>query len=70
MGALILKAGDVVELKSSGPKMTIRWVENDEAYCEWFADKNELKGAKYLLVQLCPVPKLNLASFNSDYRLA
>jgi|ThiBiot_500_biof_2_1041547.scaffolds.fasta_scaffold06636_3 uncharacterized protein YodC (DUF2158 family) len=31
--------------------MTVRWVEDDEAYCEWF-DKNENKGANFRVNQL------------------
>jgi uncharacterized protein YodC (DUF2158 family) len=46
-----LKAGDVVKLKSSSPKMTIRFVEGNEAYCEWFAGA-EAKGARFTLAQL------------------
>ncbi|MBV15957.1 MAG: DUF2158 domain-containing protein [Thalassospira sp.] len=39
-----LKPGDVVELKSGGPDMTVSWVENQdgvlEARCDWF-DKSQ-----------------------------
>lgn len=31
--------GAVVQLKSGGPLMTISWVEDNEAYCEWFDGK-------------------------------
>jgi uncharacterized protein YodC (DUF2158 family) len=34
-----LQVGDVVALKSGGPEMTIRWIENGECYCEWFDGK-------------------------------
>lgn len=30
------KPGDVVVLKSGGPKMTIKFVEHGEACCTWF----------------------------------
>ena len=30
------KAGDVVQLKSGGPLMTIKWIDGTEALCEWF----------------------------------
>ena len=48
-----LDSGDVVQLKSGGPTMTIRFVENDEAYCEWF-DNKAVKGARFILKQLLP----------------
>lgn len=44
-------AGSVVQLKSGGPNMTVRWIEHDEAYCQWF-DKTNEKGAKFSLAQL------------------
>lgn len=31
-----LKPGDVVVLKSGGPKMTIKFIEGEEACCSWF----------------------------------
>lgn len=34
-----MQAGDVVKLKSGGPAMTIAWISDGEAYCEWFDDK-------------------------------
>lgn len=53
------KAGEVVRLKSGGPKMTIAWLEfhhnmssnqydifTGEVLCEWFDDK-ELKQSKF-----------------------
>lgn len=46
-----IEAGSVVILKSGGPEMTVRWVENDEAYCQWFDGKQE-KGAKFAVIQL------------------
>lgn len=44
-------AGGVVQLKSGGPLMTITWVEDDEAYCEWF-DNKKTAGAKFPLTSL------------------
>ena len=29
------RAGEVVQLKSGGEKMTVRVVENGEAWCDW-----------------------------------
>ncbi|WP_156520993.1 YodC family protein [Magnetospirillum moscoviense] len=46
-----IKAGDTVRLKSGGPDMTVKWVEEGEAYCEWF-DKSEVKGHTFTLAQL------------------
>jgi uncharacterized protein YodC (DUF2158 family) len=33
------KPGDVVELKSGGPKMTIESIDADGCFCRWFIDK-------------------------------
>lgn len=30
------KAGDIVELKSGSPKMTITFVSEDYAFCTWY----------------------------------
>lgn len=49
-----ISAGSVVQLKSGGPKMTVRWVEEGEAYCEWFSRDDE-KGAKFAVEQLALV---------------
>lgn len=36
--------GDVVQLKSGGPNMTVTTVEGKEIFCEWFSgDSNEVK---------------------------
>jgi uncharacterized protein YodC (DUF2158 family) len=55
-GALDIRAGTKVVLKSGGPTMTVAWAENGEAYCEWFLEKGELKGAKFNLTSLKTVP--------------
>ena len=36
-----IKAGDIVTLKSGGPKMTVAWVDDGQANCEWFDTKPE-----------------------------
>lgn len=55
-----LKAGDVVQLKSGSPKMTIKWCEKDkkinEAECTWFVG-DKLVEAVFVAEQLELVPK-------------
>lgn len=51
MGNEQIHAGDVVMLKSGGPPMTVRWVEEKEAFCDWFDGKND-KSARYMIWQL------------------
>jgi uncharacterized protein YodC (DUF2158 family) len=42
------KAGDVVRLKSGGPKMTVRRAETDgEVVCEWFSEKKAVETAVF-----------------------
>jgi uncharacterized protein YodC (DUF2158 family) len=48
-----MKPGDQVQLKSGGPIMTIKWIQGEEAYCEWF-DKSDVKGHVFNLPQLIP----------------
>jgi uncharacterized protein YodC (DUF2158 family) len=38
----VFKIGDLVHLKSGGPKMTVKSIdpENDEVYCQWFVGNN------------------------------
>ena len=35
-----LNIGDVVKLKSGGPKMTVAYVYADEITCKWFDEQN------------------------------
>lgn len=50
------RAGDVVRLSAdeNTPRMSIRWVEKDTAYCEWF-DGTDVKGRPFQLVQLVKI---------------
>lgn len=47
-----MKAGDIVSLKGGGPKMTVRWVDGEDVFCEWFDSKGELKGASFVNTSL------------------
>jgi uncharacterized protein YodC (DUF2158 family) len=32
-----INVGDVVQLKSGGPRMTVSSIDGRDVYCEWFA---------------------------------
>lgn len=50
-----IKPGDVVQLKSGGPKMTVLWLDKDRVVCGWFcSDAAEMKTASIHLVALTP----------------
>jgi len=44
--------GSTVILASGGPRMTVAWLEDDDAYCEWFDDKKNAQGRKFSLASL------------------
>lgn len=46
------KPGDIVELKSGGPDMTISSIENGSVFCQWFDSKSEPQGRSYTLAVL------------------
>jgi len=52
-----LKPGDIVQLKSGGPKMTVQSMSiDDELYCQWFAG-SKLEGGRFppeALVRVSP----------------
>jgi uncharacterized protein YodC (DUF2158 family) len=37
-----IEPGSKVVLKSGGPLVTVKWVNEDQAYCEWFDGKKLL----------------------------
>lgn len=50
-----LKVGDIVELKSGGPRMTIAAVKADRAFCVWFNQRDQFheeKTSEFLLETL------------------
>lgn len=53
-----LKIGDVVQLKSGGPKMTIADTQSNPAgiLCAWF-DKAEVKSSRFPPEALAPIKK-------------
>ncbi|RWD35573.1 MAG: DUF2158 domain-containing protein [Mesorhizobium sp.] len=46
-----IQPGSVVKLKSGGPSMTVRWVEGEDAHCEWFLE-GKTYGHTYIVTQL------------------
>ena len=50
MSDLKFKPGDVVQLKSGGPKMTVSNIDSESgsgttAWCQWFVDKKFVNGS-------------------------
>jgi uncharacterized protein YodC (DUF2158 family) len=57
-------AGDIAHLKSGGPAMTVRSINEDRVECEWF-DKDALKKHEFKLHSLrrgprSPTPIINI----------
>ncbi|MBJ6726812.1 YodC family protein [Geomesophilobacter sediminis] len=46
-------AGSVVQLKSGGPTMTIKFIEEGDAYCEWFSG-DKVEGHSFPVQSLKP----------------
>ncbi|MGO9571979.1 MAG: YodC family protein [Desulfomonilaceae bacterium] len=42
------KIGDVVQLKSGGPHMTVYKVDEDEIYTQWFDEKNKQQAGVFV----------------------
>lgn len=47
-----IKIGDVVLLKSGGPKMTVYFIINDTISCQWFDNNNEAKNGDFIISTL------------------
>jgi uncharacterized protein YodC (DUF2158 family) len=47
-----IKAGDVVILKSGGPRMTVHSLERNMATCEWFDAKGAAQLKSFLVTSL------------------
>jgi len=50
-----LNVGDVVELKSGGPKMTIAAIKTDRVFCVWFNQRDQFheeKTSEFLIATL------------------
>jgi uncharacterized protein YodC (DUF2158 family) len=49
-----LKVGDVVELKSGGPEMTVQSTEGDHVWAQWFGGR-KLERGRFPVASLLPV---------------
>ena len=58
-----MKPGDIVRLKSGGPRMTIQAILDDRVVCKWF-DKNDTEqsgGYNIESLELAPTKDLGMA---------
>lgn len=49
------KVGDIVSLKSRGPRMTVVWIGSDGVMCQWFNRAGDLKSGSFPVESLEPV---------------
>jgi uncharacterized protein YodC (DUF2158 family) len=56
-----MKPGDIVQLKSGGPRMTIVEVAGGHADCEWFDDKKVPQRKEFALTSLKPAAEVGAA---------
>jgi uncharacterized protein YodC (DUF2158 family) len=47
-----IKPGDIVSLRSGGPRMTIATIEGQSAFCEWFTDDQQPQSRSFALASL------------------
>ena len=47
-----INVGDVVRLKSGGPLMTVRSINDNDAFCDWFDPKEDAKNQVFQTWQL------------------
>ena len=66
------EAGDIVELKSGGPQMTVASMKHDRAFCVWFNRRegcHEEQSGEFLVVTLqraAPQPQRQAASTSAS----
>lgn len=61
MASRDLKEGDVVQLKSGGPPMTITGFNGDSAICQWFDKNKEPQARAFEVIALQPYKAPRLA---------
>ena len=49
---ITVKAGDVVRFMGRGEKMTVSSIQDGQAWCQWFDDKEELNQRSFMLASL------------------
>ena len=49
----VIKPGDVVQLKSGGPKMTVTQINQETVWCKWF-DGEDVKTGHFPVFSLKP----------------
>lgn len=61
-----VKVGDVVKLKSGGPKMTVTSIEDHmgtpSVFCEWFDEKNTQQSGVFALTSVKPAGNDSIGS--------
>jgi uncharacterized protein YodC (DUF2158 family) len=46
------KPGDIVSLRSGGPRMTIATIDGQNALCDWFSDDQQPQSRSFALTSL------------------